>query len=336
MTPLVLHVQSQPALSAYVAEGLARVERRFARQLETPIPPVAQLVEHVERYRGKMLRPTLALLCAKAADPGQLGLTDEQVTVATVVEMIHMATLVHDDVLDESDLRRGGETVNKRRGNEAAVILGDYLISKSFHLCSQLDDQRTALRVGEITSIVCEGEMLQNHHRGDFAVTRAQHFDIIERKTGALIALACELGALQAGASNQIASMFFEFGELLGAAFQIQDDVLDLTGSEQVVGKNLGRDLQKGTLTLPVIHHLASLTEDERAATIEQIRGGAALNGHRASFVARLEQTGSVQHARDTAHELVDKAKSLLLSLPDSPAREMLLAMAEAVVSRAY
>jgi octaprenyl-diphosphate synthase len=256
--------------------------------------------------------------------------------VATVVEMIHMATLVHDDVLDESDLRRGGETVNKRRGNEAAVILGDYLISKSFHLCSQLDDQRTALRVGEITSIVCEGEMLQNHHRGDFTVTREQHFDIIERKTGALIALACELGALQAGASNDVASLFFEFGELLGAAFQIQDDVLDLTGSEQVVGKNLGRDLQKGTLTLPVIHHLASLSDQERAATIEQIRGGAALNGHRASFVSRLEQTGSVQHARDTAHELVDKAKALLLTQPDSPAREMLLAMAEAVVSRAY
>jgi octaprenyl-diphosphate synthase len=336
---------SQNSLSLAVAHGLARVEERFRLQLDTPIAPVAELVGHVERYRGKMLRPTLLLLCAQAANPDQPDFSEDQIIAATVVEMIHMATLVHDDVLDEADVRRGGDTVNRRRGNEAAVILGDYLISKAFHLCSGLESQRTALRVGEVTSIVCEGEMLQNHHRGDLRVSRETYYDIIERKTAALIAVACELGATHAGLEShagerstlRLPARLHEFGRLLGVAFQIQDDLLDLVGDERIVGKSVGRDLAKGTLTLPIIHHLESLASREREAAEARLRDGAGVNGKRAGLADMLAPTGSLDFARATAQSLVDQAKALIASeLPDSPARATLLSIADAVVKRQF
>jgi octaprenyl-diphosphate synthase len=325
---------AQPALAAALVAGLAQVEDRFRRQLESPVEAVATLVRHVERYRGKMLRPTVLLLCARACDPEATAFSDDQIVAATVVEMIHMATLVHDDVLDEADVRRGGETVNKRRGNEAAVILGDYLISKSFHLCSGLDSQRTSMRVGEITSVVCEGEMLQNAHRGDMRVSRETYFDIIERKTAALIAVACELGAAHAGAPARTQRAMYDFGRLLGNAFQIQDDLLDLIGDERTVGKSLGRDAAMGTLTLPLIHHMSALDEASREALERDLRSGASLNGRRAALVQRLDSTGSIEHARQTAIDLVRQARELLNLLPESEARSMLGVLADAVVTR--
>ena len=283
-----------------------------------------------------MLRPTLLLLCAQASNPEQTECSDEQVVAATVLEMIHMATLVHDDVLDEAEVRRGGETVNRRKGNEAAVILGDYLISKSFHLCSGLDTQRTALRVGEITSVVCEGEMLQNAHRGDMRLGERTYFDIIERKTAALIALACELGAAHAGAGVRVQRELYEFGRLIGCAFQIQDDLLDLVGDESVVGKSLGRDVAKGTLTLPLIHHLASLPARERAEAEAALGPAASLNGRRAALVARLHETASIEHARSVAFGMVQSAKERLTCLPESIACATLHEIADAVVARAF
>ena len=173
------------AIAERLAQGLTRVEVRFNRQLDSTIEPVAALCRYLERYRGKMLRPTLTLvsgLCASGREDAG-AITDDHVTIAAVVEMIHMATLVHDDVLDEASIRRGGQTVNALAGNEAAVILGDYLISRSFHLCSQLATQDTALRIGEITSTVCEGELLQLHHRGNLELDEETYFKIIDRKT---------------------------------------------------------------------------------------------------------------------------------------------------------
>jgi octaprenyl-diphosphate synthase len=311
--------------------ALARVEARFREELASPIRPVSDLCEHVERYRGKMLRPTLVFLSGMAVDPGAAEAGEDLVVCATVLEMIHMATLVHDDVLDEASIRRGGDTVNVRAGNEAAIILGDYLLSKSYHLCSTLDSQATARRVGEVTSIVCEGEMLQLAHRGDVALPEAVYFDIIRRKTGALIALACELGARHAGADARTIERLARFGDGIGTAFQIQDDLLDLTGDEPVVGKSLGRDLEKGTLTLPIIHHLSRLPTGERAAAVQRLRAG-----DRGGLARGLERTGSIDAARRLARERVEDAKSLLSTIEDSPARAALLSLADAVITRAF
>ncbi len=325
------------SIARLLAEGLRRVDERFNEQLNSPIAPVAELCRQVERYRGKMLRPMLVMLSGLAASPRtgrEPEITDDHVTIAAVIEMIHMATLVHDDVLDEADTRRGGRTINRERGNEVAVILGDYLISQSFHLCSQLDSQRTALRVGQITSTVCEGEMLQLHHRADFELDEPTYFDIIDRKTAALIGVACELGAQYSGADPDLAHRFFDFGSKLGVAFQIIDDVLDLVGDERVVGKTLGRDLEKGKLTLPLIRHLAYLAPAERERAIRSLKACTGCESTRRQVAADLEQTGSIVHARRVAERLVTEAKALLTALPDSPARQSMLTMADAVLSR--
>ena len=318
-------------------EGLGRVVARFQSQLTSDVPGLVRLIDHVERYRGKMLRPSLALLsgvaCSGESDPLR-AVTPELVTVGAVVEMIHIATLVHDDVLDEADSRRGGATVNRLHGNDVAVIFGDYLISQAFHLCSTLDSQSTALRVGEITSIVCEGEMLQLANRGNPAVGRKTYFDIIERKTAALIALSCELGARHAGAPEALCRRMYDFGSRLGCAFQVQDDLLDIVGAEAVVGKSLGKDLEKGKVTLPIVHHLEVAGPEARAEMIELVRSVEPLGGARGGIAERLASTGSIDHARGVARTLVAEAIAELGALPAGPARDHLTALARAVVER--
>jgi octaprenyl-diphosphate synthase len=323
------------SVSRTVAESLARVETRFDNQLNSQIEPVATLCAHVERYRGKMLRPTLVIVTALATDKSA-KINDAHITSAAVVEMIHMATLVHDDVLDEADTRRQGATINHMHGNEAAVILGDYLISQSFHLCSQLDSQKTALRVGEITSTVCEGELLQLFNRGDLSLTEETYYQIISRKTAALIAVACELGAHHAGATEEQSRAMYRFGDKLGCAFQIQDDLLDLVGAESVVGKTLGRDLEKGKLTLPLIHHLAALPADERERREAHLRVAPSDEPARKTIAIELDRTASIQYARDTASRLVAEAKQELAAMPTSDARDYLASLADAVVHRAF
>src|SRR5688500_7395855 len=230
-----------------IAPQLAAVERRFEQELAGDLPCVNALVKHVSRFRGKMLRPTLVLLAGRACG----GLTDAHVTVATVVEMVHMATLVHDDVLDEAELRRKGATLNHLRGNEAAVLLGDYLISHSYHLCSSLDSQFASRLIARTTNQVCEGELLQIQNRNNLALDEETYFEIITRKTASLVATCCLLGARFAGATERRTSQLELFGLSLGIAFQIQDDILDLVGDVSSVGKTLGIDIEKGKLTLP-------------------------------------------------------------------------------------
>src|SRR5436190_21532422 len=247
-------------LTDCIAPQLAAVEQRFMAELKSQIPSVNTLVKHVSRFRGKMLRPTLLLLSGKA-----LGdLTEAHVTLATVVEMVHMATLVHDDVLDEAELRRKGATINHLRGNEAAVLLGDYLISHSFHLCSSLDSQCASRIIGRTTNQVCEGELLQIHHRNNLKLDEETYFQIISRKHASLCATCCLLGAKYAGASEVRMSQLELYGLSLGTAFQIQDDILDIVGDVSTVGKTLGLDLEKGKLTLPIIHYLRTAPAEKR------------------------------------------------------------------------
>lgn len=335
-------------VAALLVEALSRVEERFAKQIESPLAPVQTLCRHVERYRGKMLRPTMVLLTGLACrpdddadtplDPGSLRVCDEHITIAAVVEMIHVATLVHDDVLDEASTRRGGPTVNNLRGNEAAVILGDYLISNAFHLCSQLDSQTTALLIGQVTTRLCEGELLQLFHREDFALDEKTYYEIVERKTAELIGVACDLGAAYAGASPRSRRRLRDFGVKLGVAFQIQDDLLDLTGREDVVGKSVGKDLEKGKLTLPIIHHLGAADQPTRERTLALLREaskGAHDPALEADLRAALDSTGSIGHARQVAGRLVDEAKALLEGAASGPAATLLRSMADSVVSRA-
>ncbi len=342
-------------VAALVAEGLIRVEDRIDKRLRSELAPVRALAEHVERYRGKMLRPMMTLLCGLAAAEARRGsaaslraedLTDEHIAVGAVVEMIHIATLVHDDVLDEAETRRRHPTVNRLRGNETAVILGDYLISAAFHLCSSLQDQSVALLIGAVTTRLCEGELLQLHHRDDYSLDEATYYEIVERKTAELIGASCELGAALAGASLEQRALFREFGARLGVAFQIQDDLLDLTGDEATVGKSVGKDLEKGKLTLPLIHHLATADPALRGRTLRTLESGrgesdAQAWARRAALVREaLGETGSIAHAREEARRLAAGAVKIVARIAGEggpgPAASLLDAAAEAVVNRSH
>ncbi|MDX2145986.1 MAG: polyprenyl synthetase family protein [Planctomycetota bacterium] len=341
--------ETEPVWTA-IAEGLERCSRLFERELTSDLPPVARLCRHVERYRGKMLRPTLSLLCGMASAPPPTGehanpkawsslLSQELVTVGTVCELVHMATLVHDDVLDEADTRRRGQTVNRLYGNEAAVILGDYLIASAYHLCSSLRDQSAALVIARTSLSLCAGELLQLHHRNDASLDEATYFEIVARKTGDLIAASCSLGVAQMPSAKQHESALHAFGRLLGVAFQIQDDLLDLTGTEAVVGKSVHKDLEKGKLTLPLIHHLRHAPARERGRTLlllESASDPGALERSELMLRDALESTASIAYARTRAESLVGEAIAELDSLPASPARTLLHAMAAAVVNRSY
>jgi octaprenyl-diphosphate synthase len=310
-----------------IASDLERVCRIFDDELFSELPVVNDLCAHVRQYRGKLLRPGLLLLSGKACGKT----TDEHLTLAAVVEMVHMATLVHDDVLDEADLRRRCPTINRLEGNEAAVLLGDYLISHAFHLCSSLDSQYASRVIAATTNTVCEGELQQVHHRGDFDLTVDDYLQIITRKTASLTGACCRLGAHFAGAGSETINALERFGLELGIAFQITDDVLDITGSEKRMGKTLGRDLEKSKLTLPVIHSLTHADDD----LSRQLHFLLASRDHDRSRLRNLlESTDSIGFALNAARHYVDSAVARLNELPPGDARQNLARLARLIVSR--
>ncbi len=316
------------SLTDSIASELAAVEDRFHEELDSELDCVNALVRHVSRFRGKMLRPTLLLLAGKAC--GEL--CDAHVTLATVVEMIHMATLVHDDVLDEAELRRKGATINHLRGNEAAVLLGDYLISHSYHLCSSLGSQLASRLIARTTNQVCEGELLQIDNRNNFDLDEETYLKIITRKTAVLCATCCRLGAGFAGADEQVISRLELFGLSIGTAFQIQDDILDIVGDVRTVGKTLGIDITKGKMTLPMIHFLRTAPREHRTLLRSLL---ASRDGDKVERIRNLVlPSQSITYARDRAKLLIDRARRAIDSLPDSDAKRTLDAMAEFVVAR--
>jgi octaprenyl-diphosphate synthase len=317
--------QAEPLAEAIRSE-LVQVTAVFDAQLESDQPCVNALARHIEHYRGKMLRPMLVLLSAAATDRWPAGLArilpGHRVLAATV-EMIHMATLVHDDVLDEAELRRKGRTINALSGNEAAVMLGDYLISNAFHLCSSLGDPRLNLALGKVTNTLCEGELVQLSNRGNWDLDEPTYFEIVRRKTASLVGASCELGAELAGANDQVSRALGRFGEDLGIAVQIQDDVLDLMGTDDEVGQS------KGKLTLPVVKLLRGECSASRARALDLIQSNDALG-----LRAKVVQSGSLEAARNVALGLVHQAKGQLACVPPGPVRDLLHTMADAVVDR--
>jgi octaprenyl-diphosphate synthase len=249
---------------APIAADLRRVDRMLRDELRADLPCVDELCAHVERFRGKMLRPAVLMMCGQAA--GRVG--PEHHTLAAVVEMVHLATLVHDDVLDDADLRRNLPAVNRRWGTESAVLLGDYLFSHAFHLCSSLESQFASQRIGATARRLCEGELLQIAHRGRFDLDEATYFEIIARKTASLTETSAVLGARYAGADDAAVDQLARYGRSLGMAFQIADDLLDLTGETRELGKPVGRDVDQGEVTLPVIRHLQTASPAQRAAML--------------------------------------------------------------------
>jgi octaprenyl-diphosphate synthase len=330
MNPAVLHL---PDLYQPIEADLARVVAIMDQELQSELPFVAQLCERVRGYRGKMLRPALLLLSGQSVGGQSAGrIQPEHHTLAAVVELVHLATLVHDDVLDQAEERRRQATISSTNGNEAAVMLGDYLISHAFHLCSSLDSQSASRLVGHTTNVVCEGELMQIHSRGHFRLSEPDYIEIIRRKTAALTATCCRLGAMHAGADEALASRFEVFGESTGIAFQIVDDILDVVGEQKKMGKTLGRDLALGKMTLPVIHYLREASPDQQEAMLERLASPEAED--RVRVAQLLWEFGSVAYANTVAEQHVSRAISMLEGLSDSTGRTSLTSMAEFILQR--
>jgi octaprenyl-diphosphate synthase len=313
MAPPIRGGAISPASPLYapIADDLEAVERVFADTVASPRPALARMLGHLSHYRGKRLRPTLLLLTAHACG----RVTPAHHVLGAVVEMVHTATLVHDDVLDDAGLRRHVPTVNAGWGNKAAILLGDYLFTHAFHLTSTIGDARACELIGEATNRVCEGELHQTLQRGNLELTEDEYLEIIDGKTAALTACCCRLGALYAGADNETVERLANYGRLLGLAFQVADDLLDLVGREETAGKTLGTDLEQRKLTLPLIRMLATLPEAD-ADSLRKVLG----NGQpkRAAVTAGLARTQAVEYARERAESLAADAVAELEGLPTS------------------
>ncbi|MCA9032245.1 MAG: polyprenyl synthetase family protein [Planctomycetaceae bacterium] len=301
-----------------IGAELVRTEEIFDEELASTNPFVGDIIAHTRRFRGKRLRPILLLLTAKACG----NISDAHPILAAVVEMIHTATLVHDDVLDMADVRRHVATVNVRWNNETSVLFGDYLFTHAFHLAASIGTADACRIIGRATNRVCEGELSQVRHRGDLDLTEEAYFDMIDGKTAELCAVACLLGAKYADSSSTVVDALREYGRELGLAFQIADDVLDIMGTEDAIGKTLGTDLDQQKLTLPVIRLLSSLSSEEANELRRQIRDDGCNAGP--EIIRLCQEKGILEETASTAQEIANRAAKRLSILPESPARRLL------------
>lgn len=285
-----------------------------------------RVLAHILQGRGKMLRPALVLLSGRAV--GEL--TDLHIELAAIIEMIHTASLLHDDVIDEAATRRGKPTTNVLHGNEAAVLMGDFLLSRVFGVGIRCKDLEILRVLSEAACRLCQGELLQNIHRDSGCVSREIYFEIVRGKTAALFSAACRLGALAAGGQEAVVEAMAEYGLHLGIAFQITDDLLDLLGSENVAGKTLGADLAQHKVTLPMIHLFEGLSPEEADSVRSELFDAEQRN----RLLMRLKQNGSIAYAQEQARTCCDLAVDALRCLPSDALGQPLRHIASALVMR--
>lgn len=317
-------------LYAPIVNELADVDRILNDELRSDYPAVDELVRYGRLLGGKRLRPALLLLAGKAT--GAVG--EDHSVLAAVVEMIHIATLIHDDVLDQADVRRHLATVNARWDDEASVLLGDFLFTHAFYLASTRESTFACRMIGRATNAVCEGELRQKSCRGDLQLKKSDYLEIIEAKTAALCAVSCQLGAYCSGADETTVNRLSEYGRLLGIAFQIVDDLLDFSGNEADTGKTLGTDLDQRIATLPLILLRERLADTEREDLFHRLSESPEQAA--ADVRQALEDSGCFAETRETARRYAEQARSQVLDLPPSPSRDVLLEIVDFVVLRSH
>ena len=316
------------AIQALAREDMAAVDALIRRRLASDVALVNQVAEYIIGAGGKRLRPMLLLLAARAL--GHRGPDAHQ--LAAVVEFIHTATLLHDDVVDDSDLRRGRRTANAVFGNAASVLVGDFLYSRSFQLMVELDRMEVMRILADTTNLIAEGEVLQLLHVRNPDTDEAAYLRVVERKTAVLFAAATRLGALLAGADAATCDALHDYGLNLGYAFQIADDVLDYDADAEALGKNLGDDLAEGKATLPLIHAMQHSDEATRAALRAAIEHGDVAAMPR--VLEAIHATGGLDYSRERARAFADKAMRALDGLADNDATAALRGLAAYSVER--
>ncbi|MGQ0549792.1 MAG: polyprenyl synthetase family protein [Armatimonadota bacterium] len=313
-----------------VAGDLQELDGLLRRELATDDPFIGELVGHVLATRGKLVRPALALLSASASG----GADEQRLWLAGTVELIHIASLIHDDVIDAADTRRGSGTINVLWGNQVAVLLGDYLFATAFDLISRIRHPQVAPSIALAAVRMSHAEIQAVKVGGEPHEDEATYFQIIDGKTAQLFSAACRAGALIAGATGPAAEAMAEFGREWGMSFQITDDALDLTGDPDALGKPIGSDIEVGKVTLPVIAALREAPEDDRRRVRALVRGAPG-DGALSEMRALVVRYGGIRYAQEVARTFADRATAALDLVPASQAKESLLALAGYVLVRA-
>jgi octaprenyl-diphosphate synthase len=325
---------------APVQQDLDRTDGLFEEVLSTDNEFVLDMVRYLGETQGKKVRAALCLLSYRACRADAVQADSESyrqsLVTAEAVELIHNATLVHDDVIDDSDTRRGRKTLNYRWGNEITVLMGDFIFARVFGLLARHVSPQVIQIISVATDRLCEGEIQEVRARFLVTQNQAEYFDIITKKTAALMAVACEAGGLLAGADEAVQTALREYGANVGIAFQVADDLLDLTAPEAKLGKPNGHDIKEGKFTLPLLHSLKICSREQRNE-VQEVLLKHELAPHDVDFVMDfIRRHGGIAHAQQKAAELVAAAKQGLSVLPESAAKASLLGLADYIVERDF
>lgn len=318
------------SIRSLVQSDLENVDRFIMDELHSDILLIRELIEPMLQYGGKRIRPLLVVLTARALFYSE----EKHLSLAASIEMIHTATLLHDDVVDNASLRRGHPTAHTLWGNEASVLVGDFLYSRAFQCIVKLQDLKIIHYFSEAMHLIAEGEVLQLVNCRNPATTEQSYFEIIQRKTAKLFEVAAQSGAALANATPQQLRAMQYYGLQLGMAYQLIDDTLDFSLSAEKTGKNRGNDLLEGKLTLPVIYALQKLTGGAERLLREAIQTKTQENV--ATILSMVESTGAIEYTASAAKKCVQEATLALQHIPDSPYRQALQNLAEFVVERDY
>ena len=321
---------AQVEIIPLVSDRLEQVELRFRENLESPIAIVGEIGEFVAQGGGKRIRPALHLLCAQLCDYDG----PHDVLLGTVVEFIHCATLIHDDIIDEAKTRRGRPSVNFNWGNDISVLFGDYMFAKAMEMALQAGSLRVMQKLAEVTLRMTEGEMLQTRYLGRVDLTVEEYVDLIEKKTASLFACCCELGGMLAGVDEKRELALRRYGIHLGLLFQLVDDLLDLTSDSETLGKPTACDLREGKATLAVLDLLATGSKQAKELVDRAMVAESADGPEVAALTDLLHDSGAIGRAHDRARFHAARARAELDIFDDSPARRALQSLPEVLLFR--
>lgn len=321
-------------IQALAAPDMAAVDRLIEQRLATDVPLIEKLARYIIEAGGKRLRPMVTVLAARACGHDDQSDDAAHHKLAAIVEFLHTATLLHDDVVDESTLRRGRQTANEVWGNQASVLVGDFLYSRGFQLMVELNSMRFMDILSDATNTIAQGEVMQLVNVHDTSVDEARYFDVIERKTGKLFEAAAHVGAVAANVAEDQETALAAYGMHLGRAFQLVDDALDYSGSGTDMGKNMGDDLAEGKPTLPLIHVLQHGNEAQQQLVRHAIANGGLDQVD--AIIKAIESTGALQYTCARAADEARLAKARLNVIPASRYRDALAGLADFAVSRTH
>ena len=311
-----------------VAQDMQGVNATIRKYLHSDVELINQMANYIINSGGKRLRPMLAVLCARAC--GYTG--EKHYLTAAIIEFIHTATLLHDDVVDESGMRRGHETANSIWGNETTVLVGDFVFSRSFEMMVDVGEMRVMEILARASNTIAEGEVMQLLNCNDPETTEERYLAVIQSKTAKLFEAACQLGAFLAKQPQEIEQACAAYGTYIGTAFQIKDDVLDYQSSTSEMGKNIGDDLAEGKPTLPLIYALKNSKGDNAELIHNAILNGGAQNIE--EVIAVMQQTGAIKYSNEVAIKHADKATEQISCLSATPYRDALMHLSEFAIAR--